>query len=125
MYHIPFAPGIQARRLISPERTNDLYWQGFPHLPQFVQGQFWRLTGNVNGVGLSTTALCDLSGYCHCALKARFWWVALIALTTLGLIHTASGCRSFREFVPRHRGRHPRYAHINDDYHRIGLMTWG
>ena len=120
-------PVFRSRRPYLNERMT-LYWQGVPHLPQFVQGQFWRLTGSVNRVGLSTyKPFVIFLGYCHFALKARFWCVALIMTTPLVLIHAlpvgyvdlfANSFLAIGVVTLAH-------AHINDDDHRIDLMTCG
>lgn len=91
MYHLPFA--ALRGGLSIPYDMNDTMkplYEGFPTLPYVFEGALWRLTGSVNATGV----VCYLAFsvfliYCHVALRARFWLVALIALTApLVVIHT-------------------------------------
>ncbi len=92
-YHLPFA----AKRggLPIPYTMNDameLSYQGFPPLPHVVQGLLWHLTGTVNATGaVGWLAFAAFLAWCHLALNARFWLVALIALTApMVVIHAAA-----------------------------------
>src|SRR5207249_4762493 len=66
------------------------FYQGYPPLPDVLQGFLWRLTGSVNATGvLNYLAFVVFLAYCHLALHARFWVVALIALAApMVIIHT-------------------------------------
>src|ERR1700730_3777188 len=91
MYHLPFA--ALHGGLSIPYDMNDkirLYWQGFPPLPELVQGLLWRLTGSVNATGVVNFAAFGVFLiYAHKVLRAPFWLVALISLTApMVLIHT-------------------------------------
>jgi hypothetical protein len=90
-YHVPFA--ALRGGLSIPYEMNDQYqaaYDGFPPLPDLVQGVLWRLAGSVNATGLlNYLALVTFLGYCHVVLRARFWLVGLISLTApMVLIHT-------------------------------------
>ena len=90
-YHVPFA--ALRGGLSIPYDMNDHFraaYDGFPPLPDLVQGLLWRLTGSVNATGLlNYLAFVAFLGYCHVALRARFWLVGLISLTApMVLIHT-------------------------------------
>ena len=93
LYHIPFA--AQYGRLHIPfildERLAAAY-KGFPPLPFFVQGVLWRLTGSLNATNVvNYIAFLIFLWYVHSALRARFWIVAMIALTSpLVMIHMAT-----------------------------------
>lgn len=93
-YHVPFA--ALRGGLSVPYDMNDLvrpYFEGFPPLPELVQGLLWRLTGSVNATGvINFIAFGLFLIYCHKVLRAPFWLVALISLTApLVLIHTTVG----------------------------------
>ena len=66
-------------------------FDGYPPLPEMVQGLLWRVTGSVNATGVANfLAFGVFLIYCHKVLRAPFWLVALISLTApLVLIHTA------------------------------------
>src|SRR5678816_2954813 len=52
-YHLPFA--AVRGGLSIPYDMNDvrrLYFEGFPPLPDLLQGILWRLTGSVNATGV-------------------------------------------------------------------------
>jgi hypothetical protein len=90
-YHVPFA--ALRGGLSIPYDMNDQYkglYDGFPPLTDLVQGLLWRLTGSINAIGLvNYLAFVVFLGYCHVALRARFWLVGLISLTApMVLIHT-------------------------------------
>jgi 6-pyruvoyl-tetrahydropterin synthase-like protein len=90
-YHVPFA--ALRGGLSIPYEMNDYFqplYEGFPPLPDLVQGFLWRLTGSLNATGLANyLAFVAFLGYCHFALRAPFWLVGLISLTApLVLIHT-------------------------------------
>ena len=93
LYHIPFA--AQSGRLHIPfildERLAAAY-AGFPPLPFFIQGVLWRLTGSLNATNVvNYIAFLIFLWYVHSALRARFWIVAMIALTSpLVMIHMAT-----------------------------------
>jgi hypothetical protein len=92
-YHIPFA--AVRGGLSIPYDMNDAMrprFDGFPPLPELVQGLFWRATGSVNATGVvNFLAFGIFLAYCHKALRAPFWLVALISLTApLVLIHTST-----------------------------------
>jgi hypothetical protein len=93
MYHLPFAarhaglgvpydfwPYIQA------------CYEGFPPLPEFLQGMLWRATGSINATGvLNYLALGLFFFFCWRYLGARLWVMVLLCLTApLVLIHAAS-----------------------------------
>lgn len=91
MYHVPFA--ALRGGLPIPYDMNDTmrpYYEGFPPLPHLLQGILWRLTGSVNATGVvNYMAFIAFLIYCHTALRARFWLVAMISLTApMVLIHT-------------------------------------
>ena len=91
MYHIPFDALRGGLRI--PYEMNErmtAFYQGFPPLPHLLQGVLWRLTGSINATGVvNYLAFVAFLAYCHVALKARFWLVALIALSApMVLIHT-------------------------------------
>ena len=90
-YHLPFA--ALRGGLSIPYDMNDRYrplYDGFPPLPDLAQGLLWKLTGSVNATGVvNYLAFVTFLGYCHVALRARFWLVGLISLTApMVLIHT-------------------------------------
>jgi hypothetical protein len=90
-YHVPFA-ALRAGLWI-PYEMNDHYralYDGFPPLPDLLQGLLWKLTGSINATGvINYLAFVTFLGYCHFALRARFWMVGLISLTApMVLIHT-------------------------------------
>ncbi len=92
-YHLPFS--ALRGGLPIPYEMNEamlLRYQGFPALPHLLQGLFWRLTGSVNATGVvGYLAFIAFLAYCHVALRARFWLVALIALTApMVVIHAAA-----------------------------------
>ena len=91
MYHVPFA--ALRGGLSIPYDMNDtmrLYFEGFPPLPDLVQGLLWRLTGSVNATGVVNFIAFGLFlTYSHRVLRAPFWLVALVSLTApMVLIHT-------------------------------------
>ena len=91
LYHLPFA--ALRGGLPIPYDMNDLMrdrYEGFPLLADLVQGALWRLTGSINATGVvNYLAFVAFLVYCHFALRARFWLVALIALTApMVVIHT-------------------------------------
>jgi tetratricopeptide (TPR) repeat protein len=93
MYHLPFA--ALRGGLSIPYEMNEAMtarYQGFPPLPHFLQGVLWRLTGSVNATGVvGCLAFLGFLAYCHRALRASFWLVALIALTApMVVIHSAA-----------------------------------
>ncbi len=89
-YHIPFA-SLRGGLNIPYEMNEEMYnfYQGFPPLPHLIQGILWRITGSMNATGVvNYIAFCIFLVFCHRKLNARFWLVALIALTTpMILIH--------------------------------------
>lgn len=90
-YHWPFAAaygGLSVPYEMN-ERVRQLF-EGFPPLPEMVQGLLWRLSGSLNATGIPNYAAFVLFlAYCHRILRAPFWIVALISLTApLVLIHT-------------------------------------
>ncbi len=93
-YHLPFA--ALRGGLSIPYDMNDSvrpYFEGFPPLPELVQGLLWRLSGSVNATGVVNFIAFGLFLiYCHKVLLAPFWLVALVSLTApLVLIHTTVG----------------------------------
>lgn len=90
-YHLPFA-ALRGGLAIPYDMNDEMYpwYQGYPPLPHLLQGVLWRLTGSVNATGVVCyLAFLTFLIYCHLALRARFWLVALIALTApMVLIHT-------------------------------------
>jgi len=91
MYHMPFA-AQRAGIKVSSELSDYLkvFYEGYPALPHFIQGILWRLTGSINATGvINYLAFICLLIFCHTKLGARFWLVAMIALTApMVLIHT-------------------------------------
>ena len=90
-YHLPFAAVYGG--LPVPYDMNDemrYRFDGFPPLPELVQGLLWRATGSVNATGVvNFIAFALFLVYCHKVLRAPFWLVALISLTApMVLIHT-------------------------------------
>ena len=91
-YHLPFAAlrgGVAV-----PFDMNDTVraqFDGFPPLPELLQGLLWRITGSVNATGVvNFLAFAVFLAYSHKVLRAPFWLVALISLTApLVLIHTS------------------------------------
>lgn len=82
-YHLPFA-AVRGGLGIPYDMSDTVRYryEGFPPLPELLQGILWRLTGSINATGVvNYLAFVAFLGYCHIALKARFWLVALIALT--------------------------------------------
>lgn len=93
MYHIPFAALRGGLKI--PYDLSDLmlpFFQGFPPLPDLLEGGLWRLTGSMNATGvINALALAGFLVYCHRVFHARFWLVALIALTApMVIIHTST-----------------------------------
>lgn len=91
LYHMPFAAmrgGVTVPYDMSDAMSN--YFLGFPPLAHIVQGTLWRLTGSINATGVvNLGAFLAFLAFCHMKLQARFWFVALIALTApMVLIHT-------------------------------------
>jgi hypothetical protein len=93
MYHIPFASrraglGVPYE---SPPYLQACY-DGFPPLPELLQGILWRATGSMNATGvLNFLALCVFLFFAWRRLAARFWILVLLCLTApLVLIHAAS-----------------------------------
>ncbi|MDP9300395.1 MAG: hypothetical protein M3P43_05800 [Actinomycetota bacterium] len=91
MYHIPFA-ALRGGLHVTYDMNDTVrpLFEGFPPLPEAVQGLLWRLTGSVNATGVvNFLAFAVFLIYCHSVLHAPFWLVALIALTApMVLIHT-------------------------------------
>jgi hypothetical protein len=92
-YHLPFA-ALHARLHVPYELPPLLqaYYQGFPPLPEFLQGLLWRLTGSINATGIvNYLALLLFLFFLVRYLSARFWIAAVLSLTApLVLIHAAS-----------------------------------
>lgn len=92
-YHLPFA-ALHARLHVPYELPPLLqaYYQGFPPLPEFLQGLLWRLTGSVNATGIvNYLALWLFLFFLVRYLAARLWVAAVLSLTApLVLIHAAS-----------------------------------
>lgn len=91
-YHLPFA--ALRGGVVVPFDMNDTVraqFDGFPPLPDLVQGVLWRITGSVNATGVvNFLAFAVFLAYSHKVLRAPFWLVALISLTApLILIHTS------------------------------------
>lgn len=93
MYHLPFS-ALRGGIPIPFEMNEAMlrFYHGFPPLPHLLQGALWRITGSINATGVvSFLAFCGFLVYCHVVLGARFWLVALIALTApLVVIHAAA-----------------------------------
>ncbi|MEP6539627.1 MAG: hypothetical protein ABJF23_30115, partial [Bryobacteraceae bacterium] len=93
MYHVPFA----ARRAglgipyESPPYLQACY-NGFPPLPELLQGALWRISGSINGTGLlNYLALGLFVFFAWRYLEARLWVLILLCLTApLVLIHASS-----------------------------------
>ncbi len=92
-YHLPFA-AMHAHMHVPYELPPLLqaYYQGFPPLPEFLQGLLWRVTGSINATGvINYLALCLFFFFAVRHLSARLWLVAVLSLTApLVLIHAAS-----------------------------------
>ncbi len=92
-YHLPFA-AMHARMHIPYQLPPLLhaYYQGFPPLPEFVQGLLWRVTGTVHATGVvNYLALCLFLFFAATQLHARLWLATVLSLTApLVLIHAAS-----------------------------------
>jgi hypothetical protein len=90
-YHLPFA-ALRAGIPIPFDMPLQFLpsYAGFPPLGDLVQGLLWRAFGTVTVAQLANyLAFVLYLAYCHVVLKARFWHVALIALTApLVIIHT-------------------------------------
>jgi len=91
-YHIPFAAlhiGLNVPYELYD--TLQVLYRTFPPLPHFFQGLLWRLTGSINATGVvNILAFLAFLTHCHVVLKARWWLVALIALTApMVVIHAA------------------------------------
>ena len=90
-YHLPFA-AMRAGLKIPYSMSEDFLrlYQGFPFLPEFIQGMLWKITGSIRATGvINYLAFILFLGYCQRVLNARFWLVALVALTApLVIIHT-------------------------------------
>jgi dolichol-phosphate mannosyltransferase len=93
MYHLPFA-ALRGGVHLTYELSDAMlpFFQGFPPLPDLVQGVLWRLTGSMNATGVvNALAFGAFLAYCHRAFEARFWVVTVIALTApMVLIHTTT-----------------------------------
>jgi hypothetical protein len=94
LYHYPFAAGHG--RLGVPFTLNESLErvrQGFPQLPEFMQGVLWRLSGSVHAAGtINWIAFVGFLIVCQRWFRAPFFLVALVALTTpMILIHNATG----------------------------------
>jgi hypothetical protein len=91
LYHLPFA-ALRGGLSIAYDMSDTMRprFDGFPPLPELVQGLLWRLTGSVNATGVVNFIAFGLFlMYCHKLLRAPFWLVTLISLTApLVLIHT-------------------------------------
>jgi hypothetical protein len=91
LYHLPFA-ALRGGLSIPYDMSDTMrpLFQGFPPLPDLVQGLLWRLTGSVNATGVvNFIAFGVFLTYAHKVLRAPFWLVALISLTApMVLIHT-------------------------------------
>jgi hypothetical protein len=90
-YHLPFAALRGGLKI--PYDLHDkmrAYYEGFPPLPDFVQGVLWRATGSMNATGVvNYAAFLAFVAYCDLVLDAPFWIVTLVSLTApLVLIHT-------------------------------------
>ena len=91
-YHLPYAAVWGG--LGVPYDMNDTVraqFDGFPPLPELVQGLLWRITGSVNATGVvNFLAFAAFLAFAHKVLRAPFWLVALISLTApMVLIHTS------------------------------------
>ncbi len=90
-YHLPFAARYGGLPITYDMNDEMRYpFDGFPPLPQLVEGLLWRATGSVNATGvINFLAFGLFLIYCHKVLRAPFWLVALISLTApMVLIHT-------------------------------------
>ncbi len=92
-YHIPGAAELGGLGIpFTPRGIPNVFLDGFPPLPHFVQGLLWRMTGSINATGVAGfLALCLFMTYCHLKLRAPWWLVTLISLTApLVIIHSAA-----------------------------------
>jgi len=92
-YHLPFAArygGLAVPYEFPP--YIQACFQGFPPLPEFLQGALWRATGSINATGvLNYLALGLFAFFASRYLGARLWIVVLLCLTApLVLIQAAS-----------------------------------
>lgn len=92
-YHVPFAAKAVHMDIdySLPPRLHSLY-EGHPFLPHLLMGMLWRLTGRINAIGvINIAAFIGFLAVCHRKLKAPFFVVAPIALTTPAvIIHSAT-----------------------------------
>ena len=92
-YHLPFA-AMRGQLNLSYEMNDLMYlrYQGFPFLPETIQGLLWKVTGSVNMTGIvNYLAFLVFIVFCQWMLRARFGLVAIIALTApLVIIHTTT-----------------------------------
>lgn len=92
-YHLPFAAeraGLHVTYDMSDEFR--AWYEGFPPLAEFVQGLFWRITGQIQAtVVVGYLTFIGFLYYCHRFLRAPFWLVGMIALSApLVIIHSAT-----------------------------------
>jgi hypothetical protein len=92
-YHIPLAAkraGIRIPFEMSAKIRG--FYEGFPPLPEFIQGILWRVTGSINATGVvNYLAFALFLYFCHRKLDARFSTVAIVSLTApLVLIHATT-----------------------------------
>jgi hypothetical protein len=90
-YHLPFA-ALRGGLPISYDMSDLVRprFDGFPPLPELVEGLLWRATGSVNATGVvNAAAFGTFLIWSHRQFRAPFWLVALLSLTApLVLIHT-------------------------------------
>jgi len=88
-YHLPFAArlvGIVDRDSYRFNSNMEVVYSGFPHLIEFIQGLFWKLSGRVQAANcvclFSLVLFCFISS---AVLKVR-WQNVLLALITIPLV---------------------------------------
>ncbi len=92
-YHLPFAASRAGMGVpFEMEPYLKACYQGFPPLPELLQGLLWRVTGSVNATGVvNYLALLLFFYFAWRHLAARLWVLVLLSLSApMVLIHAAS-----------------------------------
>lgn len=92
-YHFPYA--AKAGGLHVPFHMDEQLaarFSGYPPLAHIIEGALWRVTGTIHAAGvINMIGLVAFLAVCHFLLRAPFFIVGLIALTTpLVVIHSAT-----------------------------------